>query len=129
MARKRKSKGKRKGSRRRGKKGKGKSSPKARYSLLLHGGSVIGAYKTGVADLNGMPVYKRLRGSLSDPAQRTALMNAVTSGQGLDIVIANTRVAQAGVAAELMRHWKPTRPLIGMADKTVRRVLGKKFRA
>lgn len=113
----------------RGKKSKRGSSPKAKYSLLLHGGSIIGAYKVGVADLNGQVIYKRLRGAITDPAQRRALANAITGGQGLDIVIANTRVAQAGIAAELMRHWKPTRPLVAMADKTVRCVLGKKFRA
>ena len=128
MAKRRKGrKGKRKG-RKGSRKSKGKSSPKAKYSLLLHGGSVIGAYKVGTADLNGQAIYKRVT-HISDPAQRSALQNALTGGQALDIVIANTRIAQVGVAAELARHWKPTRPLVRVADKAVRRVLGKSFKA
>ena len=127
MGKRKKSKGKRRGGKRKSK--KGKSSPKAKYSLLLHGGSVIGAYKVATADLNGQAIYKRMKFAVSDPAQRSALQNALTSGQALDIVIANTRIAQMGVGAELARHWKPTRPLIRMADKTVRRVLGKSFKA
>ena len=88
MAKRRKSKGKRRGGKK-SKKGRGFKS--AKHSLALEGAAMWDAYKVATADFSGQTVGHRLVGAIGDPAQRAALRSPWAVKQ---IVLANTRELQ-----------------------------------
>jgi hypothetical protein len=85
MAKRRKSKGRRRG----GKKSK-KGHKQAKQSLLLQGAAVWDGYKFITADVGGQSVGHRLLGAVKDPAQRAV----ITSGQLTRPAVDSTRELQ-----------------------------------
>jgi hypothetical protein len=88
MAKRKRSKGKRRGGKRKSKKGSRKS---AKHSMALEGSIAWDAYKVATADMSGQTVGHRLVGAITDPAQRGALRSP---GVAKQILLANTKEVQ-----------------------------------